>query len=292
MKDNNHEGHDGHRVDEILIDVENTEGMKPNVVLINAGTNDAQQNYDEMRGTFDRLKQLIRKVQDMHPETTIILSTVLVTRNQDANPRVDRYNEQIRQYVFTQDDAGNPDGKIVLADMNDGVFLTRTDLLGDGIHPTPLGYRKMAAVWKSGIDIAVGRGWVTPPQDNGIPDDGSDNSNCEKVPGQGDGPHQTQKGYGFDDGPYRHKGTKVDIGGNGNILQFPDEQPWKHILFAQIVNAGGNPDPKGAIDDMVWWRREGGRVKADYYTNRGDGHFDYPYWTITMPFDCPSEDVR
>jgi hypothetical protein len=69
MLDSNHEGHSGHRVDEIFHDLDATAGMKPNIVLINAGTNDAQQNYDGMRGTLDRLKQLIKKVQNMHGES-------------------------------------------------------------------------------------------------------------------------------------------------------------------------------------------------------------------------------
>lgn len=167
MLDSNHEGHPGHRVDEILNDVDATAGMKPNVVLINAGTNDAQQNYDGMRGTFDRLKQLIMKVQNMHPETTIILSTILMTTNQDANTRVDGFNQQIRQYMYGQADAGYPDGKIILAEMDDSYYITAKQLQSDGIHPNEEGYRRMAAVWNKAISDAINlQHWITQPQVN------------------------------------------------------------------------------------------------------------------------------
>jgi hypothetical protein len=121
MLDSNHEGHPGHRVDEILNDVDATAGMKPNVVLIKA--NDAQQNYDGMRGTFDRLKQLIKKVQNMHPQTTVILSAILMTTIQNAKAGVDGFNQQIRQYMYGQADAGYPDGKIILAEMDDSYYI-------------------------------------------------------------------------------------------------------------------------------------------------------------------------
>jgi lysophospholipase L1-like esterase len=167
MLDSNHEGHPGHRVDEILNDVDATAGMKPNVVLINAGTNDAQQNYDGMRGTFDSLKQLIEKVQNMHPQTTIVLSTILMTTNQDANARVDGFNRQIRQYMYDQADAGSPDGKIILAEMDDSYHITARHLQPDGIHPNEEGYRRMAAVWNKAISDAINlRYWVTEPEVN------------------------------------------------------------------------------------------------------------------------------
>lgn len=170
MLDSNHEGYPGHRVDQTIDDVDATAGMSPNIVLINTGTNDAQQNYDEMRGTMDSLKRLVKKVQDMHPQTTIVLSTILMTTNQDANIRVDGFNQQIREYMYDQADNGYPDGKVILAEMNDGYFITESEMEEDGIHPNEEGCRRMAAVWNKAISDAINlRHWVTEPQVNICP---------------------------------------------------------------------------------------------------------------------------
>jgi hypothetical protein len=61
MRDGNHEGHPGHRIDEIIKDMDASINTKPNLYLINAGTNDCQQNYRKMVGTIDRLRDLIVK---------------------------------------------------------------------------------------------------------------------------------------------------------------------------------------------------------------------------------------
>jgi hypothetical protein len=64
----------------------------------------------------------------------------------------------------------------------------------------------MAAVWEAAITKARMASMLQEPEDTGISDEAL-SSTCQKVPGQADGPHLTQKGYGFDDGPYRHAGT-------------------------------------------------------------------------------------
>jgi hypothetical protein len=63
MRDGNHEGHPGHRIDEIINDIDASSDTKPNLYLINAGTNDCQQNYRNMEGTIERLRDLILKGQ-------------------------------------------------------------------------------------------------------------------------------------------------------------------------------------------------------------------------------------
>lgn len=88
-------------------------------------------------------------------------------------------------------------------------YITKSDLAGDGIHPTNAGYLKMAAVWNNAIIRAQNDQFLRNPENTGTPDD-APSKTCEKVPGQADGPHVIQKGYGFDDGTYRHKGTKIE----------------------------------------------------------------------------------
>jgi hypothetical protein len=176
--------------------------------------------------------------------------------------------------------------RIELADMNDG-FITRKDLIEDGIHPNNGGYRKMAAVWNAAIMKVQAAGFLRNPEKTGVADDEPD-SRCEKVPGKADGPHLTQKGYGFDDGPYKHKGTKADI----SLGPFPmPEGMEKHHAFAQMVNAGGNPNPDYALDDHVIWQQFRFGFNAYVSINDGNGGFSKTA-TASIPLSCVSEDVR
>ncbi|KAF2471688.1 SGNH hydrolase [Lindgomyces ingoldianus] len=170
MRDGDHEGHPGHRIDQIVNDIDLSNDTKPNLYLINAGTNDCQQNYLEMRGTINRLRGLVEKAWDMSTRATIILSTLLPSDNEDqvpgANERVSQLNIEIRELASFLNRTGS---RIELAEMNDG-FITNADLSCDGIHPTNAGYRKMAVVWNAAIAKAQAAHFLQDPEDNGIPD--------------------------------------------------------------------------------------------------------------------------
>lgn len=101
MQDGNHEGHAGHRIDQVIVNLDLAKDTKPNLYLINAGTNDCQQNYRHMKGTIDRMEDLTTKAWKLSPKSTIILSTVLPSDNisnpPGANDRVTKLNVQIRE---------------------------------------------------------------------------------------------------------------------------------------------------------------------------------------------------
>jgi hypothetical protein len=168
-------------------------------------------------------------------------------------------------------------------------YITKADLADDGIHPTNAGYRKMAAVWNAAIAKVQAAHFLQDPENTGTPDDAPDNR-CEKIPGHADGPHVTQKGYGFGDGPYRHKSTKIDHLSLSSHVQNKGYE--KHLAFAQIVNAGGNPDPKGALDDLLIWLRYPDGLRIHVWINSGNGEFHKESARAILPIDCPSEDVR
>ncbi|ORY17569.1 hypothetical protein BCR34DRAFT_596756 [Clohesyomyces aquaticus] len=322
MRDGNHEGHSGHRIDQGYFAIDLSSATKPNIYLINAGTNDCQQNHLQMQGTAGHLNDVLKKCWEKSNRATIILPTLLPSDNEQqspgANGRVMRLNTEIQSYKSFQSccekflqalirftvtaadlprymDFGAPlrglcapvgTFKTLLAG-----FITKADLtVDDGIHSISDGYRKNCR--------RVGRynqkerieNLLQDPEDNGSPDDKPDNK-CEKIAGQGDGPHLTQKGYGFDDGPYKHKSTRM-----GTVTlkpyRFKGRDSSKRFGFRQIVNAGGNPDPKGAVDEFIYWTRpSGSSMYMAYHVNKGDGTFDEGL-TAYLPFDCPSEDVR
>jgi hypothetical protein len=154
---------------------------------------------------------------------------------------------------------------------------------------------RMAAVWMSALDQARQANMLQTPEDNGSPDD-APSTTCEKIPGQGDGPHKTQNGYGFDDGPYVHKSTKmgsttpsiVDVLGTGSGSNNGE----RNIAFGQILNKGGNPDPQGALDEIIvsipWVNNN---MQLTYYVNIGDLTFE-PGLTTFVNINCPSENVQ
>lgn len=145
--------------------------FKPNVVLINAGTNDCIRNND-IPNIGDRVLLLLNDIYKTSPKATIILSTLLVyTKDPEANKRITDYNVQINSLVKRFQAAGWP---IILADMQEkDKGPVKGDFIGDEIHPTDVGYMKMANIWYAALQDASNAGYLkTPEIVAGLPDDG------------------------------------------------------------------------------------------------------------------------
>lgn len=138
MKDGEHEGVAGARIDEVYNNMDASSKTKPNVYLINAGTNDCQQHHD-MKGAIGRLEKLLEKAWDKSNKATIALSTLVMSDNEKKSPGANKcvtdFNVQIRDCKHSHPRRGacillmslvvvkrsRHDGKrIVLADMNTG----------------------------------------------------------------------------------------------------------------------------------------------------------------------------
>lgn len=225
-------------------------GIKPNLVLLNAGTNDCVQRATiDLATAADRLMSLVATCVDGMPEVTIIVSTILPNADAAVDDCAVQVNADIKAKVR---ELNNP--RVILADMHDG-FILKSDLTTDGTHPDDYGYEKMAAVWYAAFSTIVDI--IAPAQDNGI-SDGQSNNICPKIygfsdSGSGSG-HQTQAGSGYDDGPYKHTGTPL-----GNIpltqaLGYFDGPDFPHNIsgfqFAQLINAGGAPRGD-EVDELI-----------------------------------------
>ncbi|KAL4982143.1 SGNH hydrolase-type esterase domain-containing protein [Aspergillus falconensis] len=154
MKDNQNEGHFGDTIDHIAEAAVNATRLQPNVILINAGTNDCIQNID-ITDADARLDALITHLFASIPDTTIVLSTLLP--NDFASRAVTRVSQEYRNLVARRRSRGD---RIVLAEM--GYFIT-DDQLVDGTHPTDTGYKSMAAVWWAAIQTAEQEGKLSEP---------------------------------------------------------------------------------------------------------------------------------
>jgi lysophospholipase L1-like esterase len=123
----------------------------PNVVLINAGTNDANQRQDDVKAgrTGLKMKELIQGIFAEVPQAIVVLSTLIPEVGNEEYVKMinDQYRTIYRQFVPLDNDgkeASNPQFKVVLAEMQP--FLQLEDI-HDKTHPTILGEKKMAAAW-------------------------------------------------------------------------------------------------------------------------------------------------
>jgi lysophospholipase L1-like esterase len=149
---------------------------RPNLIAINAGTNDGQQDGPD-QAPVD-MDGLIDDCFENSPGTVILLSTLLPNGNAPEATR--EINTGYRDIVSRRQAGGQ---KILLAEMDDG-FIALDDILSDNIHPTRLGSQKMAAVWFRGIQEAEQRGWLQPPNDVGVDDSeaGDDVEDGQPIP--------------------------------------------------------------------------------------------------------------
>ncbi|KAK8025258.1 hypothetical protein PG990_003081 [Apiospora arundinis] len=179
MADNDVEGWPGYTIDQVKEKAEFAVPIyKPNLILINAGTNDALQNRD-LQDAGLRMEQLVLSCFADSPDAVVILSTLLPNLN--TPDAVSVINRQYRDLVGKMVMEGY---KIHLADMDDGFI--GTDLIRpapDGTHPNIVGQSRMAAVWHLAIEqVEEKEGWLKPPSsDVSFQDDAQNNNNqCEK----------------------------------------------------------------------------------------------------------------
>ncbi|KAL4976019.1 SGNH hydrolase-type esterase domain-containing protein [Aspergillus desertorum] len=188
MKDNQNEGHFGRTIDHIAEAAAKSTRLQPNLILINAGTNDCIRNID-ITDADARLDALITHLYASIPDTTIILSTLLP--NDFASRAVTRVSQEYRNLVARRRSRGD---RIVLAEMS--YFITKKQLV-DGTHPSDTGYKEMAAVWWAAIQTAEEEGKLSEP--NIVA-----NSVLKDLVGR-NGTAQSE-GKGLDDGPVEDPG--------------------------------------------------------------------------------------
>lgn len=169
MTDNDNEGWPGFVVDEVHKKANASVPVwKPNVVLINAGTNDCIQDLD-VSHAGDRMRRMVHGVLDMSPRATVILSSLLVNKKKATEANVLIVNTQYRALAKDLRASGK---RVVFADMHasDGPLVGD---LADDTHPNDAGYRKMAAIWQRAMVEASAAGFLISPEPvHGVPADG------------------------------------------------------------------------------------------------------------------------
>lgn len=140
--DTHNEGHWGKRADEILVGLPAwATAAKPDMVLVEAGTNDILQGQS-VATTKEDLRGIIQAVREVNPNAVILLATIIPSLNNNMSAMA----SAITDLASEEDTSQSP---VILVDQHSG-FNATTDTY-DGIHPNPQGEEKMAQKWASAI---------------------------------------------------------------------------------------------------------------------------------------------
>ncbi|PQE03109.1 Lipase GDSL protein [Rutstroemia sp. NJR-2017a BVV2] len=186
MADQDNEGHPGWTIDQVHNAFTTSKWMMPNLVLINAGLNDCVQGIDT-NNAGQRLKAMVDDIFNSIPGVTVVLSTLLRNRDQDAC--TEKVSQQIQGLMGVYGNA-----RIGLADIRS--VMSMNDLSSDGTHPNDGGYKLFAGVWWNAISQLENN--IQPPTTvTGMNDALVDSSKtCKKVAGNAGATVQSQLGSG------------------------------------------------------------------------------------------------
>lgn len=160
----NHEGYGSFRIDTIM-DGGGAEGHsapaieatldadKPDVILMMLGTNDLIQQY-KLTDILSRLDRLVGRVFAHAPKVKLVLAAPTPMAG-ERRASTDVYGSGVSLIVSKYKALGDA---ITFVDMDNALKVTD---LGDGIHPTAIGYAKMANVWFQALT-----GLTPPPVDD------------------------------------------------------------------------------------------------------------------------------
>ncbi|KAL7788379.1 carbohydrate esterase family 3 protein [Trichoderma ceciliae] len=166
MPNNQNEGWRGFTIDQIKRKAcESTPLLFPNLITINAGSNDCLQNL-EIGEIGKRIDMILEYVWHASPGSTIILSTLLPNLDKTTEQRVLQSNAQFKELALQKSIQRK---RIILVDMHGADGPNESDLV-DGTHPSDLGYQKMANLWHKGFREAVSKGFLQTPVPNSGPD--------------------------------------------------------------------------------------------------------------------------
>ncbi|KAK6065946.1 esterase family protein [Seiridium cupressi] len=266
---------DGNGLDQIAELALNSVKYLPNIILILAGTNDATQSY-EVSTIGDRMNSLLDTLYNDIPGTTILVMTVTPSTSTTIETNRASINAQYRSLVATR--VANGD-RIALVESD--TYMTTADLGSDGVHPTTDGYKKLGAVWLQAITEVYDSGMIQAPADSAYVNDtaistgNNTNNQCDKVLGNGDGPHDTLSGVsGEDDNAYVHSSRKQLSLTAG---PYDDQQ---NFWLARVRDSG--------YADIIRYIDQGSFA---YYQNDGTGYYAYMD-TFTTTDVCIARGIR
>jgi lysophospholipase L1-like esterase len=119
----------------------NTLAMTPHIILVHIGTNDMY--MADPGGAPQRLGQLVDKLVTGAPDALVVVAKIIPLSS--GMSMVNTFNNALPAIIAARASAGK---HVILVDQNTGF---PTSELGDGVHPNPAGYARMAGVWYGAI---------------------------------------------------------------------------------------------------------------------------------------------
>ncbi|KAL6697067.1 carbohydrate esterase family 3 protein [Trichoderma pleuroticola] len=157
MSNNDHEGWRGFRIDQIESKAKNSvPKLMPNLITINAGSNDCIQDFDIGR-IGKRMGNMLDVVWAASPDSTVILSNLILSLDSDVESRIKLANNQFQGVALSKQSEGK---RIVFVDMHSQWGPKENDI-SDGTHPNDQGYYKMAKIWYKGVIEAMAKGFIS-----------------------------------------------------------------------------------------------------------------------------------
>lgn len=154
MDDNDHEGHSGKYLADIMEYWKRPIEARPNVVLIHGGTNNMDLQVDVAIAPL-LMEAIVDGIWDAAPDATIVLMDVIWANDAAMNRRSEAFNQELAAMVQEK----QREGKQIVSVRAD---IGREDL-SDRKHPNDVGYYKMSEAWYEGIMDAHQRGWLSNP---------------------------------------------------------------------------------------------------------------------------------
>ncbi|KAI4152957.1 MAG: hypothetical protein L6R39_001704 [Caloplaca ligustica] len=157
MANNENEGHPGFPIGPVGQAGKADYALRPNVVLLMAGTNDVvfNINLDTAPATMG---SVIDDILASCPAAALLVAEITPLLNPEREEKRERFNAALKDVVAARSDAGK---HVALASMDR--FATHHLNVTDGIHPSDEGYKQIAAVWHDSIVTAREKGWIEPP---------------------------------------------------------------------------------------------------------------------------------
>jgi lysophospholipase L1-like esterase len=151
LKDHDHEGHPGWRIEEVDAKVVGwLRESKPRSVLLHIGSNDVLQNYN-VAGAPARLSTLVDHITETVPDADVFVATITPLGWTAGDAAVKAFNSTIPGMVKSKARDGK---KVHLVDIHGA--LNWSDLDTDDVHPTAGGYDKMGEAWYNALRSVPG----------------------------------------------------------------------------------------------------------------------------------------
>lgn len=154
--DDQEQGIDGATISNISSALPAALPLRPNIVLLHAGTNDMTLDLN-VSSAPARLSCLIDEIFGGCPDAAVLVAKIIASQDNTTDARIAPYNEAVGEMVESRKMAGE---HVQIVDMQNALSPAEYN---DTLHPNDQGYATMAKLWYEGIVEVDDAGWVGLP---------------------------------------------------------------------------------------------------------------------------------